>query len=130
MTLRDKLKSIGFGFFIKYFNELTTMDKTELTILINKKQPNHYAKKALETRISNAKTIFFENLEYNALEIISLSKINEKLRLECKELLNKKNIYLSTEDINKTDDEFNPDSALEKTLYLNLKILMRSVREN
>lgn len=89
IDLKKCLYRIGKSCFIKYFEEF----KKDLSnIEYQKIITENYTKNAKNTRSSNAKTIFRENLEIEALQNIVLSKkLAPKVRQEALRLLSKYN---------------------------------------
>lgn len=96
--LKRTLQSIGYSFFIKYYYELRDLDKKELLNKIIANDSN-YQLKALETRISNSKSIFFNNKEFECLKLIEESKrTKQEMTLKCIKILNQDNLYFSFEE--------------------------------
>lgn len=87
INLEKCLQRIGKNCFIKYFEEF----KKDLpNIEYHKIITENYTITAKNTRISNAKAIFRENLEIEALQNIVLSKkLAPELRQEALRLLSK-----------------------------------------
>lgn len=87
INLEKCLQRIGKNCFIKYFEEFK---KDPPNIEYHKIITEDYTITAKNTRISNAKAIFRENLEIEALQNIVLSKkLAPELRQEALRLLSK-----------------------------------------
>jgi hypothetical protein len=84
------LKSIGKEIFVKYYQEFKDLniDKEVLAKRLLNENPKAYKISGQYIRISNARIIFKETLQVEALEIIiSSSKLDEDILKRAKELL-------------------------------------------
>jgi hypothetical protein len=87
-SLEDLIKTIGMKTFVQYYDKL----KNDLPTDIKQHMKLHkkYANNSINTKVSTGKRIFRENMEKQALEIISRSeRVEEQIREGALKLLNK-----------------------------------------
>ena len=89
LQLEVLIKAIGMKTFIEYYDNFKNDSPQEITHYINLHE--NYALNSIRTKVSGGKKIFKENMEMQALEIISKSeRVEEQIREKALILLNKK----------------------------------------
>lgn len=91
ILVEKRLKSIGMNIFVSYYLDFknSKQDRGKLASKLLKDNPKASSLDAQKTRISNARKIFEENLQIDALEIITNSeRVGESVINRAKEILN------------------------------------------
>jgi len=87
--LETLIKTIGMKTFVEYYDNFKNNSLQEITHYMNLHE--NYAPNSIRTKVSVGKKIFKENMEIQALEIISKSeRVEEQIREKALKLLNKK----------------------------------------
>lgn len=87
--IRSLLQSCGMKSFVKYLFPALSKDMYVTVLEMSRIYPeyNSFSANAQNSKLSKAKTIFKNDWEYDALEIIANSRADIKTRLKAKELL-------------------------------------------
>lgn len=87
--IRSLLQSCGMKSFVKYLFPALSKDMYVTVLEMSRIYPeyNSFSANAQNSKLFKAKTIFKNDWEYDALEIIANSRADIKTRLKAKELL-------------------------------------------